>query len=141
MEANYIKSTVAPVLTDALTSLMLHKPYTQASVFDTSIDPITYIAQYLLNHGQKSKERATQEEEYERIQLLKRNAKESESRLKKARQDLDAGLAGRLSQRKSMVEKQILEKVVTPEVKVVGEVAAEIKSLETDLEEQDEEEE
>ena len=57
MESQYIKQTVGASLTAALTSLILNVPYNgEISPESTTIDPISYIGQYLLETARREKE-------------------------------------------------------------------------------------
>ena len=106
METAYIKSTVGPILSEALTSLVLHVPYQgqKPSSYDTTVDPISYLGNYLLKHVESEKKKSELNSQQEYIEGIEKAWKESQARQSQARDMLQNGLAARLSVRRSQIE-------------------------------------
>ena len=112
MEASYVKSTVGPILAEALTSLVLHVPKdAHTSSYSTSIDPISYIGSYLLNHSESVKYQAKLDKELDTQESLIREFKESQAKQIKQREIVADGIIHRIStlKRVSQVTKDSAE--------------------------------
>jgi hypothetical protein len=124
METQYVKQTVGPVLTSALTSLVLHAPYTpNPSSYSSTIDPINYIGQYLLEYVKKQKEQNELEKNLEENQKLVQDWKETQQREKKNRLKLEEDLVERVIVIRIKMEEEeknavVLEPVVEAAVEV-----------------------
>ncbi|KAJ3360583.1 hypothetical protein HDU91_004518 [Kappamyces sp. JEL0680] len=117
MEAAYVKNTVGPILTEALTSLVMHVPNPGAnpSSYDTTLDPISYIGQYLVDYAASEKKNAEIRQKIEAIESVEKSWRESQARQKVARDLLGDGLAARLSIRRSQIEASDVPLPVTVE--------------------------
>ncbi|KAJ2988756.1 hypothetical protein HDV02_005418 [Globomyces sp. JEL0801] len=119
METNYVKQSVGPVLTNALSSLILHYPYSvEPSSYSTTLDPISYVGYYLLAHSNHIKENqelvSMKETSMKAIQLWK----DSQIKDKQNRINFDEALIGRINIRKIEVDQQIANSMVEMETVV-----------------------
>ena len=98
MEATYVKATVGPIVTEALTSLLLHVPRdTHTSSYSTTIDPISYIGTYLLNHSKSTHQQSILDAKFDAQDSLIKQYKDSQAKQVKHRENLGDGLVQRLS--------------------------------------------
>lgn len=119
-EANYIKQSVGPVLTAALASLVLHVPYSaEYSSYTSTLDPISYIGQYLLDQSEAEKRQTKLKAKQENDENVLTAWKEAQNREKQNRNKLAAGLAARVSVRRSQIEPE--EQPLVPEMKPIQE--------------------
>jgi hypothetical protein len=115
MEAEYIKSAVGPILTEALQSLILHVPYpgVKQSDFATTIDPIDYLGQYLLRHAEKEEEQKILEELRAADRVIIDNFADEQARLEITRSKLghDLTVRGDAAEEAILQEEQIIETI------------------------------
>lgn len=105
MEATYIKQTVGPILAEALASLALHQPLSQTeSSYRSTMDPITYIGQFLLQADASAKRGIVIGYEREVINAKLAAHQETLRLEKEARARFSVQLRQRLSERASAIE-------------------------------------
>ncbi|KAJ3258637.1 hypothetical protein HK103_003426 [Boothiomyces macroporosus] len=108
MEANYIKTNVGPVLTQALTSLVLHVPLdSQPSSFSSTLDPVSYIGHYLIAHATSVKNREEFERKKQASEKFIAQWKETQQREKQTRLRLEESLNARISLRRTVIDAQL----------------------------------
>jgi hypothetical protein len=125
METLYVKQTVGPVLASALTSLVLQVPFEQnKSSFATTVDPINFIGQYLLDHVKKEKQTQELQQRLTKEQELIQNYKDAQQREKANRLKFTEDLVARVSVIKTKLDEleivPVLEPVLEPLVEQVA---------------------
>ncbi len=126
MEATYVKQTVGPVLTEALASLLMHVPYPgqNPSSYDTTLDPISYIGQYLVDYAASEERQKEIDSKITAMETVERAWKEALNRQKVAREMLGESLTTRLSIRRSQIEAMDPKPIRLPAVAKIPEVAS-----------------
>ena len=112
MDSNYLKQSVGPAITAALTDLILHG-HTQThpslsinpetNTLSTSLDPITYVARYLINHTNAEETIKRDEASQEKVRSIINKIKADELKKK-----LDE--ANRIRQEQEAIEREKAEK-------------------------------
>jgi hypothetical protein len=120
MDTQYVKTTVGPVLAEALASLLLHYPPTPQKPEDTMVDPIAYIGRYLLHHAESNKQIQSWTDRKVQTDAIVSKWKEVQQREKLSRAKLGEEVFARVSVRRSQIEKE--EEVVPPVVEPVVDV-------------------
>ncbi|KAJ3301511.1 hypothetical protein HDV03_000708 [Kappamyces sp. JEL0829] len=90
-------------------------PGANPSSYDTTLDPISYIGQYLVDYAASEKKNAEIRQKIEAIESVEKSWRESQARQKVARDLLGDGLAARLSIRRSQIEASDVPLPVTVE--------------------------
>ncbi|EGF81701.1 hypothetical protein BATDEDRAFT_87214 [Batrachochytrium dendrobatidis JAM81] len=128
METTYIKSTVGDILAQGLCQLALQTPYVPgpSSSYETHIDPITFLANYLIQHDlHKTTTAQIHDRTLQTRQKLNAFKERVESE-KTLRKRVDVELKGRMS----ILTKQIDRKREEEEAKAIASANAKVAAAE-----------
>ena len=121
MESAYVKKTVGPVLAQALTSLVMHVPFNPTpSSYATTVDPIEFLANFLLDADKTAKETAVINAQKESLAGVVAEFEKKSAAIRENRAKLDSHVRRKTAERGEDIERQMEAMLAAAQAKLVA---------------------